>query len=61
MFTSGQQLFALFFITVFVIAIGYQFYQDHKKNKALFKGTYLVLIAVIVLMVGYVLLNKAFR
>ena len=59
MFSSGQKLFALAFIIVFVIVISYQFYKDSKKNKALFKGTYWVLIAVIAIMVGYVLLNKA--
>ena len=59
MFSSGQQLFALIFIVCFIIIIGYQFYKDSKKNKELFKGTYWVLIAVIAMMVGYVLLNKA--
>jgi 4-hydroxybenzoate polyprenyltransferase len=59
MFSSGQKLFALVFIIVFVVMIGYQFYKDSKKNKVLFKGTYWVLIAVIAAMIGYVLLNKA--
>ena len=58
MFTSGQKIFALIFIVSFIIFIGYQFYVDSKKNKALFKGTYWVLIAVVAMMVGYVLLNK---
>ncbi len=61
MFTPGQQLFALIFIISFTIIIGYQFYKDNKKNKSLFKGTYWVLIAVVVIMIGYVLLNKAMR
>lgn len=58
MFTSGQKIFALVFIVVFIIGIGYQFYKDSKKNKALFKGTYWILIAVVAMMIGYVLLNK---
>ena len=59
MFSSGQKIFAIAFIIVFAIGIGYQFYKDNKKNKALFKGTYWVLIAVVAMMIGYVLLNKA--
>jgi hypothetical protein len=59
MFSSGQKIFAIAFIVVFAITIAYQFYKDGKKNKVLFKGTYWVLIAVIAVMIGYVLLNKA--
>ena len=59
MFSTGQQIFALTFIIVFVIVITFQFYKDSKKNKELFKGTYWVLIAVVTIMIGYVLLNKA--
>lgn len=58
MFSSGKLLFALIFIIVFVIAIGYQYYKDRQKNKALFKGTYVVLIALVAVMIGYVLLSK---
>jgi len=59
MFSSGQKIFAIIFVVVFAIGIGFQFYKDNKKNKTLFKGTYWVLIAVIALMVAYVLFNKA--
>lgn len=58
MFTPGQKIFALVFIVAFVAFIGYQFYQDRKKNPKLFKGTYWVLIAVVAMMIGYVLLSK---
>ena len=58
MFSSGQKTFALIFIIGFVIIISYQFYKDRKKNKAMFKGTYWVLLAVIAIMVGYTLLSK---
>ena len=58
MFTPGQKIFALSFIVVFAIGIGYQFYKDGKRNKDLFKGTYWVLIAVVAMMVGYVILSK---
>ena len=58
MFTSGQKIFALVFIVVFVILIGYQFYKDRKRDTELFKGAYWVVLAVISVMIGYVLLNK---
>ena len=58
MFSSGKLLFALIFIIVFVIAISFQYYKDRQKSKTLFKGTYIVLIAVIALMITYVLLSK---
>jgi predicted negative regulator of RcsB-dependent stress response len=58
MFTSGQKIFALVFIISFVILIGFQYYKDSKRNKALFKGTYWIILAVISVMIGYVLLNK---
>ncbi|PCI96439.1 MAG: hypothetical protein COB15_10165 [Flavobacteriales bacterium] len=58
MFTSGQKIFALTFIIVFVVVISYQFYKDREKSPKLFKGTYWVLLATIAMMVGYVLLSK---
>lgn len=58
MFSNGQKIFALVFIIGFVIIIGYQFYKDKKKSKTMFKGTYWVVLAVIVTMIGYTLLNK---
>ncbi len=58
MFTSGQKIFALVFIISFLVLIGFQYYKDRNRDKDLFKGTYIVLIAVVAIMVAYVLLNK---
>jgi len=58
MFTDGQKIFAIIFIVVFLSITGYQFYKDHKKSKDLFKGTYWVLITIIVVMLAYVTLTK---
>jgi hypothetical protein len=58
MFSPEKKIFALIFITVFIIAIGYQFYKDREKNPNLFKGTYWVILAVILMMIGFVLLSK---
>lgn len=58
MFSQGQKIFALIFIIAFLIVLTYQFLKDRKKNKTLFKGTYWVLITLMVLMLGYLLLTK---
>lgn len=58
MFSPEKKIFALCFAIVFIIVISYQYYKDKKKNKAMFKNTYWVLLAVIVTMIGYTLLNK---
>ena len=58
MFTDGQKVFAIIFIVTFLSIIGYQFYKDRKKNKDLFKGTYWVLITIMVVMLTYVTLTK---
>lgn len=58
MFSSGQKIFALVFIVAFVVIIGYQFYKDRKRDKAQFKGTIWVFVAIVSAMIGYILLNK---
>lgn len=58
MFSSGQKIFALVFIIVFVTIISYQFYIDRKRDKAQFKGTVWVFVTIVSVMVGYILLNK---
>ncbi|PKP42226.1 MAG: hypothetical protein CVT95_12560, partial [Bacteroidetes bacterium HGW-Bacteroidetes-12] len=44
MFSSGQKIFAILFMIIFLIIVTYQFYKDKKKNKTLFKGTFWILI-----------------
>lgn len=58
MFTDGQKIFAILFIVAFIVIVGYQFYLDQKKNKALFKGTYWVLITIFGVILGYIILTK---
>lgn len=58
MFSDGQKIFAILFIIAFILIIGYQFYLDQKKNKALFKGTYWVLITIFGIILGYIILTK---
>lgn len=58
MFSLGQKIFAILFIVVFLVILTYQFYKDRQKNKALFKGTYWVLITIMGIMLTYLLLTK---
>ena len=58
MFSPGQKIFALAFIIAFVVIIGYQFYKDSRANKELFKGTYWIIISLVVFAIAYVILNR---
>jgi len=58
MFTSGQKIFAIFFIITFLMVTAYLFYKDSKDNKELFKGTYWILITLIAVAVAYVIVNR---
>jgi len=58
MFSSGQKIFALLFMVIFLIVVAVQFYKDKQKSKTLFKGTYWVLISIMTVIIGYILLTK---
>jgi uncharacterized membrane protein len=58
MFSSGQKIFAILFMIIFLIIVTYQFYKDKKKNKTLFKGTFWILISILAIIIGYLLLTK---
>jgi predicted ABC-type exoprotein transport system permease subunit len=47
MFTSGQKIFALFFIIAFAILMIWSYRKDIKHHKTHFKNTYVVIIAII--------------
>ena len=61
MFSSGQKIFALPFMVIFLIVVVVQFYKDKQKSKNLFKGTYWVLISIMTVIIGYILLTKMIR
>jgi hypothetical protein len=48
MFSRGQLIFALLFLIAFVIAITYAYTKDKYGNKEYFKGSYKVLIFIII-------------
>ena len=44
MFTTGQLVFAAFFVVVFIVAIVYVYRKDIKLHKKYYKGSYKVLL-----------------
>lgn len=48
MFSRGQLIFALLFFIAFVIGITYAYGKDKKGNKTFFKGSYKVLIFILI-------------
>jgi hypothetical protein len=47
MFSKGQMIFALMFFIIFIIAIGWAYAKDKHGNKAFFKGSYKILIFIV--------------
>jgi len=48
MFSTGQLIFALFFVFAFTIVIIYSYSKDKQKSKAYFKGSFWVLIGFLI-------------
>jgi len=44
MFSTGQLIFALFFVLAFTTIFIYSYKKDKQKNKQYFKGSYWVLL-----------------
>jgi hypothetical protein len=57
MFSTGQLLFALFFIVGFTILTVWSYRMDRAKNPVYFKGSFLVLIGFLVF-IGLLLFLK---
>lgn len=49
MFSKGQIIFAILFFVAFVIAITWAYAKDKKGNSAFFKGSYKVLLFIILI------------
>jgi hypothetical protein len=47
MFSKGQLIFAVLFFVAFVIAITWAYSKDKQSNKFFFKGSYKVLIFIV--------------
>ena len=50
MFSTGQWIFAAFFVVVFIAAMIYVYRKDLKLHKKYYKGSYWVLLAIILFM-----------
>ncbi len=48
MFTKGQLIFAIIFVIVFSLIIGYSYIKDLSIHRAYYKNTYVILIVFIV-------------
>jgi hypothetical protein len=48
MFSKGQIIFALLFFVAFVIGISWAYLKDKKSNTFYFKGSYKVLIVIVI-------------
>ena len=59
MFTSGQLLFAAFFVVLFVVAMIYAYRKDLKLHKQYYKGSYLILLGFIVF-IGFLFFIKGY-
>lgn len=49
MFSKGQLIFALLFFVAFVVAITWAYSKDKKGNQVFFRGSYKVLLAIVVI------------
>jgi Ca2+/Na+ antiporter len=58
MFTTGQKIFALIFIISFAVFISIQYYKDKKRNEEMFKGSFWVLLAIILVFILFIIIQK---
>jgi len=58
MFSTGQLIFALFFVIAFTVAILYSYKKDKQKSQTYFKGSFWVLIGFL-LFVGLLVTLKS--
>lgn len=58
MFTSGQLIFAAFFVIVFVAAMIYSYRKDLKLHQRHYKGSLRVLLVFILFIVTIVVIKK---
>lgn len=59
MFTSGQLIFAAFFVVAFICIMIYTYRKDLRLHKTFYKGSYLVLLGFLVF-IGLLFLIKVY-
>lgn len=58
MFSKGQIIFAVLFFIAFVVGISFAYFKDKSSNKALFKGSYKILIFILFVFIALFVLVK---
>lgn len=61
MFSKGQFIFAILFFVVFIVAMTYAFRKDMVNNESYFKGSYKVLIFIVLVLVTLFMVVKIKR
>ena len=61
MISSGQKIFALIFILGFLVAMFFAYRSDLKKSKELFKGTWVTLAVVGVVIILFVMIRYVYK
>ncbi len=59
MFSTGQLIFALFFVIAFIIIIAISYRKDIKKHKIYYKGSFKILL-IFIAAIGTLFLIKYF-
>ncbi|MAW16755.1 MAG: hypothetical protein CMC24_03790 [Flavobacteriaceae bacterium] len=58
MFSTGQLIFAIFFIVSFTLVIIYSYRMDKQKSKQYFKGSFWVLVGFLIFVTLLVVLKS---
>ena len=61
MFTKGQLIFAIIFIILFSLIIGFSYVKDSRLHKVYYKNSYVILIVFIVFILIIAAYSNLFR
>ena len=61
MFTKGQLIFAIIFVILFSLIIGYSYIKDSNLNRVYYKNSYVILIIFIVFISFIAAYSNLFR
>lgn len=61
MISDGQKIFAIAFIILFVVGMGWAYFSDYKKRKYEFKGTWISFVIIIGIIFLFVMIRYVFK
>ena len=61
MLSTGQQIFAVVFICAFIVAMVFAYSSDLKQRKDLFKGTWVTMAIIGVVIILFVMIRYVFK